>query len=91
MNKKQLREIIIAMMYTAGLDPLIEDDYYQNISVSCMIKFLDGVVGYFEIPRDSWMVHFASIGYLDTPSETIKFFQRNIDILMAFKNGEEVK
>ena len=91
MTKKELREVIIAMMHTAGFDPLIDDDYYQSIDASSIIRFLEGIVSYFNLPRDSWMVHFGNLGYLDTPSETIGFFQQQADVLISIKNGEELK
>ena len=79
MNKKTKEQVLIAMMYASGLDPLIEDDYYQNLVPSDISRFLEGVCSYFGIERDSWMLHFTNIGYMDSPSETVAFFLEHTD------------
>ena len=89
MNKKLMREIIIAMMYASGLDPLLDDDYYQNPSATNIGRFLEAVTCYFKIKRDAWITHYNNIGYLDSPSETIKFFQDNIDAIICLESEEK--
>jgi len=83
MSQKQATEIIKAMMYTSGLSPQFEDDYYEGLSGTSIGLFFEGVVSYFKIERNSWSLHFASIEYLDTPSSTIDFFEKNLSRLIA--------
>jgi len=83
MTNKQLTEIIKAMMYSSGLDPLLEEDFYQNLTGTSIGQFLEGVVSYFDLKRDSWVVHFVNLEYLDSPSETIEFFIKNKHVLFG--------
>lgn len=85
MTKKQITEVIKAMMYAAELMPLFDDDYYENLNGTSISRFLEGVVSYFDLPRDCWAVRYGNISYMDTPSETLSFFQENIIDLMNIK------
>ena len=82
MNNKQIEQVLIAMMYASGMSPQIEDDYYENFNGTSLGMFLEAICNYFEVARDSYIVHFNSLDYLDTPSATIKFFTINKDALV---------
>ena len=58
MSNKQLKIIIIAMMYASGLDPVLGDDYYQEADASAIGRFLEGVCSYFELDRNHFSLHF---------------------------------
>jgi hypothetical protein len=77
MSNDKLKQIIIAMMYASGLDPVLDDDFYQNLDGETIARFLEGICAYFKVQRDSWMVHFSNLAYMKTPSETITFFINN--------------
>ncbi len=81
MNKKTLTEVLRAIMATAGLDPDFDEDYYQSVSAESISRFCEGACTYFNKPREYWMFHFCNIGYLDSPSKTIKFFIDNSESL----------
>lgn len=84
MTDKQLKEVLKAMMYASGLDPLFDDDdYYQNLNGTTIGQFLEGVVSFFNIKRDSWMVHFCNLEYMDAPSKTLDFFVRHKSDLLG--------
>ncbi len=74
MNKKQIATHLEAMMYASGLDPAMEDDYYQCINGETIGRFCEAICCFFQIERDCWMFHFNNLGWLDVPSSTIKFF-----------------
>jgi hypothetical protein len=82
MSKKQKLEIIKAMIATANLSPIYEDDYYENLNATSIAALFEGVTSYFKIDRNSWAFHFCNMGYMDTPSETLEFFDRQLENLI---------
>ncbi len=81
MNKKQVASHLEAMMFASGLDPVMDDDYYQCISGDSIGRFCEAVCCFFKVARDSWMFHFNNLDWLETPSSTIKFFLSQSDQL----------
>jgi len=82
MNKKQRAEIIKAIMITSGMDPYFDDDYYGCTSGSTVGAFLRGIITYFELPGDPWIVNFRNLEYLDSPSETFEFLLEKIPYIL---------
>jgi len=81
MNKKQRASHLEAMMHASGLDPEMEDDYYQRFSGESIGRFCDSICCFFNVKRDSWMFHFNNLDWIDSPSATIKFFTTESDQL----------
>jgi hypothetical protein len=81
MNNKQIASHIEAIMFASGLDPVMDEDYYQGVNGESIGRFCEAMCCFFKIERDAWMFHFNNIEWLDSPSATIAFFIKESDQL----------
>jgi len=92
-TNRHFKDVIVAMMYASGLDPLFDSDYYQNMIPSNIGNFINGLVSFFELGNDSWYTNYWNLEYLDSPSKTIDFLMNNKKDLLdkKYKLKENVK
>ena len=89
MNNKKLKEILIAMMYGAGLMPDIDEDIWIEYMPSNLSRFLRGLNNYFKLPNSSFLLAHHNLDEFDTPGEALDFLLRNKSSLLERYLGEE--
>jgi len=82
MSDKYLTDILKAMMFASGLSPIFKDDYYENLNGDSIGLICEGIVQYFDLERDAWQMNFINLRWLNSPSETIKFWIENKNELL---------
>ena len=81
MSNAKLREILQAMLEASGVMPEWEYDYYEEANAQTRANFINGLVRFFKIDEPSGMFHYNSLGWFDSPSETLDYFIANKEML----------
>ena len=76
MNKKQIASHVEAMMCASGLNPNIEDDYFENIDGVSLVRLLLAINNFFRL-EEHYKLGLHQLRYIDSPSEFITYMQNH--------------
>ena len=75
-SKAKLREALINMMWGAGLDPYLEEDYFEDFNMDNLVRFLEAVADTQDWTRQHGFPTTFQLGGFDSPSGVLKWFEQ---------------
>lgn len=82
MGKIKYITVIKAMLWTSGLNPDFFEDTYADQSSINVVRFYEGLQGFFKVGKESWVFFFSDGIFMHKPSATMSFMLKHRDVIL---------